>query len=167
MKNPRRAHDADGREIAPATVGSERVAGVREAEIWCGDCHHHAEVSTDGMPPELAIPDICLRFRCSACGSRNLSSRPSVMEHYRVLRERTGMSHGNAALARRVAAAGGHAMPKITITTVEEYEAATREVQELTGAPEGTPEERRLIDLVLAIEIWDASHDDATAWKDR
>lgn len=56
-------------------------------------------------------------------------------------------------------------MPKVVITNVEEYEAATAEVQELTGAPEGTPEERRLIDLVLAIEIWDASHDDATAWR--
>lgn len=165
MRNPRRAHDTASREIAPATVGSERAAGVREAEIWCGDCHHHAEVSTNGMPAELAIPDLCLRYRCSACGSRNLTSRPSVIEHYRVLRERTGMSHGNAALPRRVAAAGGQAMPKITITTVEECEAATREVQELTGAPEGTPEERRLIDLVLAIEIWGARHDDATAWR--
>lgn len=165
MKNPRRAHGVGGREIAPATVGSERAAGVREAEIWCGDCHHHAEVSTDTMPPELAIPDICLRYRCSACGSRNLTSRPSVLEHYRVLRERTGMSHGNAALARRVAAAGGHSMPNIVITTVEEYEAATQEVQELTGAPEDTLEERRLIDLVHAIEIWDASYDDAAAWR--
>ena len=99
MKNARRAQDAAGREIAPATVGSEREAGVSEAEIWCGDCHHHAEVSTDGLPLELAIPDICLRYRCSACGSRNLTSRPSVMQHYAVLRERTGMSHGNSLLS--------------------------------------------------------------------
>lgn len=57
-------------------------------------------------------------------------------------------------------------MPKVVITNVEQYEAATAEVQELTGAPEGSLEERRLIDLVLAIEIWDAKHDDATAWQD-
>ncbi len=56
-------------------------------------------------------------------------------------------------------------MPKIIITTVEKYEAATAEVLRLSGAPEGSPEERLLIDLVLAIEIWDANHDDATAWK--
>lgn len=56
-------------------------------------------------------------------------------------------------------------MPTIVITTIEQYEAATREVQELTGAPEGTAEERRLIDLVEAIEAWDATHDDATAWR--
>ncbi|MET3892760.1 hypothetical protein ABIE41_003836 [Bosea sp. OAE506] len=165
MRNPRRAYDAEGREIAPATVGSERGNGVTEAEIWCGDCHHHGAVSTDGMPAGLAIPDICLRYRCSACGSRNLTSRPSVLMHYAVLQERTGMTHGNAPLPRRVEPAGGHAMPKVVITTVEEYEAATQEVQDLTGAPENTPEERRLIDLVLAIEIWDAKHDDATAWR--
>lgn len=165
MRNPRRAYDAEGREIAPATVGSEREAGVHLVEIWCGECHHHGEVSTDGMPAETAIPDICLRYKCSACGSRNLTSRPSVLEHYRVLQQRTGMSHGNGPIPPRVEPAGGHAMPKVVITTVDEYEAATREVQELTGAPEDTPEERRLIDLVLAIEIWDMKHDDATGWR--
>ncbi len=165
MKNPRRAYDAEGREIAPATVGSERAVGVREVEIWCGDCHHHAEVSTDGMPAELAIPDIGLRFRCSVCGGRNLTSRPGVLAHYAVLQDKTGMSHGNAPIPRRVEPAGGPAMPKIVITTVEEYEAATAEVQRLSGAPEDTPEERRLIELVEAIEIWDAKHDDATAWR--
>lgn len=165
MRNPRRSYDAEGREIAPATVGTERANGVAQVEIWCGECHHHAEVSTVGMPPDLAIPDICLRYRCSACGSRNLTSRPSVMQHYAVLRERTGMSHGNGPLPPRVEPAGGQAMPKVVINNVEEYEAATAEVQRLSGAPEDTPEERRLIDLVLAIEIWDAKHDDATAWR--
>jgi hypothetical protein len=57
-------------------------------------------------------------------------------------------------------------MPKFVITTVEKYEAATQEVQRLSGAHEDTSEERRLVDLVLAIEIRDAKHDDATAWKD-
>lgn len=165
MKNPRRSYDAQGRELAPATVATEREAGVHMVEIWCGECHHHGEASTEGMAAETPIPDICLRYKCSACGSRNLTSRPSVMEHYRVLQQRTGMSHGNGPIPPRVTPVGGHTMPKVVITTVEEYEAATREVQELTGAPEGTPEERRLIDLVLAIEIWDASHDDATAWR--
>lgn len=165
MRNPRRAYDAEGREIVPATVGSERAAGVHQVEIWCGDCHHHAEVSTNGMPAQTPIPDICLRYKCSACGSRNLTSRPGVLAHYAVLQERTGMTHRNAPIPRRVEPAGGQAMPKVVITTIEEYEAATAEVQELTGAPEGSLEERRLIDLVLAIEIWDAKHDDATAWR--
>lgn len=57
-------------------------------------------------------------------------------------------------------------MPNVVITTVEEYETATAEVQRLAGAPEDTPEEWRLIELVAAIEAWDATHDDATGWKD-
>lgn len=56
-------------------------------------------------------------------------------------------------------------MPKIVITTVDEYEAATREVQELNGAPEGSREAQWLIDLVEAIEAWDARSDDANAWR--
>ena len=57
-------------------------------------------------------------------------------------------------------------MPKIVITTVEQYEVATQEAQRLAGAAEGTPEEQLRADLVLAIETWDAEHDDATGWKD-
>lgn len=165
MRNPRRAYDAEGHEIVPATVGSERAAGVCEVEIWCGDCHHHAEVSTDGMPAELAIPDICLRYRCSACGGRNLTSRPGMLAHYAVLQEKTGMTHGNAPIPRRVHPDGGPAMPHVVVTTVEEYEAATQEVQELSGAPEDSPEEARLIELVQAIQEWDVKNDDATAWR--
>lgn len=67
---------------------------------------------------------------------------------------------------RPVEPAGGQAMRKVVINNVEEYEAATQEAQELNGAPEGSLEERRLVDLMLAIEIWDAKHDDATAWRD-
>ncbi|WP_439494226.1 hypothetical protein [Bosea sp. (in: a-proteobacteria)] len=89
------------------------------------------------MPAETPIPDICLRYRCSTCGSRNLTSRPSVLEHYRVLQERTGMTHGNAPSPPRVEPAGGSTMLKVVITTVEEYNVATQEVQDLTGAPDG------------------------------
>ncbi len=51
----------------------------------------------------------------------------------------------------------------IVITTVEEHEAAAAEVQRLAGALEDTPEESRLIDLVTAIEAWDAGKAAATA----
>ena len=57
-------------------------------------------------------------------------------------------------------------MPKVVISTVEEYEAAMAEAQELSGAPESTTEETRLADLACAIMIWDAKHDNATACED-
>lgn len=47
------------------------------------------------LPDDLPIPDICLRYRCSKCGSKRLTSRCSIREHYEILEARTGMSHGN------------------------------------------------------------------------
>ncbi len=106
-KNPRRAYDENGAEIRPSTVGSERSGGYHRAQIWCGECQHHAEVSINEMPADLPIPDICLRYRCSRCGSKRLTSRMSMGEFYDVLHAKTGMSHGNAINSRRVKPAGG------------------------------------------------------------
>jgi hypothetical protein len=86
-RNPRRSYDKDGRELQPATVGSELLGGRRMAEIWCNPCVRYAEVPIDGLPPELPIPDICLRYRCSKCGGKNLSSRMSITEMHGKLAE--------------------------------------------------------------------------------
>ena len=80
--NPRRAYDSEGRELQPATVRSMRAAGYTQAAVWCEDCVRHAEVSLEGLPEDLPIPDICLRYRCSVCGGKNLSSRGSITEMY-------------------------------------------------------------------------------------
>lgn len=95
MRNPRRCYDSQGREVAPETVAGLLTAGIGRAEIWCNGCHHHAAVAIDRFPADTPVPDLCLRFRCSVCGGRNLSSRPSVLDHYAVLRERTGMGYGS------------------------------------------------------------------------
>lgn len=55
--------------------------------------------------------------------------------------------------------------PKAAITSVDEYEAATERVQQLSGCLEGTPEEAELEGVVGAIAAWDAKHDDVTRWK--
>ena len=60
---------------------------------------------------------------------------------------------------------GAVRMPK-KISTLDEYEAATQRVRELSDKPEGTPEAAELAELVEAIMDWDKAHDDATAWKD-
>ena len=39
-----------------------------------------------------------------------------------------------------------------------DYEATLKRIEQLTGAPEDTPEERALIQLVLDVEIWRAKH---------
>jgi hypothetical protein len=45
-----------------------------------------------------------------------------------------------------------------TIKSQTEYEAALGRIEQLTGAPEDTPKERALIQLVLDVEIWRAKH---------
>ncbi|CAM5194503.1 Transcriptional regulator OS=Bosea thiooxidans OX=53254 GN=SAMN05660750_03304 PE=4 SV=1 [Bosea thiooxidans] len=44
------------------------------------------------------------------------------------------------------------------IATQAEYDAAIDRIQALTGAPEGSPEEKELLKLVLAVEIWETKH---------
>lgn len=53
----------------------------------------------------------------------------------------------------------------LTITTDEEYEAATERVAELTGCMEQSAEEAELVMLIEAIVSWDRAHDDASDWK--
>ncbi|WP_156412410.1 hypothetical protein [Bosea sp. Root483D1] len=48
--------------VQPATVDSDRARGLQRAETWCNDCLHHAEISMEGLPEDLPIPDICLRL---------------------------------------------------------------------------------------------------------
>lgn len=82
-RNPRRAYDKDGKEIRPATVGSHLALGLRHAEIFCNDCKHcRSGIDVSSLPPETPFPDICLRYVCSRCGSKNLMSRGDTREFY-------------------------------------------------------------------------------------
>lgn len=54
---------------------------------------------------------------------------------------------------------------KITIDTVDEYEAATARAKELMCFTEGSEEEAELAAITDAIMIWDRRHDDATSWQ--
>lgn len=89
-RNPRRAYDEDGREIAPQTVGRARAQGETTIAAHCHDCRHHAIVSTDHLPSDLPIPDIALRLRCSACGSKRIGVMLDMEAHYARLTAETG-----------------------------------------------------------------------------
>lgn len=90
MKNPRRAYDKDGNEIPPATVGGHLAQGLKLIDIFCNDCNHSKHgIDISSLPPETAMPDICLRYRCSRCGSKNLMSRGDTHEFYAHQQERT------------------------------------------------------------------------------
>lgn len=82
-RNPRRAYDKDGSEIKPQTVASHMALGLRCVEIFCNDCNHYRSgIDASRLPPETAIPDVCLRYVCSRCGSKNLMSRGDTHEFY-------------------------------------------------------------------------------------
>lgn len=83
-RNPRRAYDREGREIAPPTIGSLREQGDTTAAVFCHarDCGRRAVISTDRLPADLPFPDIALRIRCSACGSREVGVMKDMHAHY-------------------------------------------------------------------------------------
>lgn len=141
------------------TVGGERAQGYRLAEIWCLNCRHSADVPTDGLPDGTRVIDIWQRFICSRCGSKRLQSRMSIHEHYAVMRERTGTGYGVGVVGTgadlRRSSDGRTAMRPVVITSQEDYERAIARIQELSGAPEDTPEERELIALIEACDAWD------------
>jgi hypothetical protein len=48
---------------------------------WCNRCGHHAEAATAmliaQLGPEFPVPEIGARMRCSACGSKDIATRPA------------------------------------------------------------------------------------------
>jgi ribosomal protein L44E len=79
-RNPRRAYDEHGREIEPMTLGNMREHGVRSVDATCEACRHETTVNVDALPDHLYMPDVALRLRCSACGSKRIITRPDWRE---------------------------------------------------------------------------------------
>ena len=46
-------------------------------EIGCG---HEGSVNVDHLPDDFPVPNVALRLRCSACGSRNVKTVPNWNE---------------------------------------------------------------------------------------
>ena len=83
-RNPRRAYEADGREIEPPTVAGQLAQGFRTVTAFCEavGCGHSAPVPLAALPPSLPVPDIALRLRCSHCGRRAIKIYVNVSELY-------------------------------------------------------------------------------------
>jgi hypothetical protein len=43
-------------------------------------CGHSGSMSVDKLPDSFPVPDVSLRLRCSACGSRNVKTQPDWKE---------------------------------------------------------------------------------------
>jgi hypothetical protein len=81
-RNPRRVYDADGNEIPPVTVRQSLADGYRTAMAYCDahNCGHGAEVPLKGWPPDLPVPDMALKLRCSKCGGGEVRMIVNVRE---------------------------------------------------------------------------------------
>lgn len=89
-RNPRRAYDEAGREIAPPTVGDMRAQGDVTAAVTCHGCRRRVVIPTDRFPADLPFPDIALRLVCSTCGSRDVGVMMDMQAHYARLTAETG-----------------------------------------------------------------------------
>jgi hypothetical protein len=43
-------------------------------------CGHSGSINVDSLPDDFPVPDVSLRLRCSACGSRNVKTQPDWKE---------------------------------------------------------------------------------------
>jgi hypothetical protein len=77
MPMQRRARDHDGRPVEPMTLANMRENGVRSITATCETCQHEAILGVDHWPGDMPVPDIGLKLRCSACGGREIATRPN------------------------------------------------------------------------------------------
>ncbi len=84
---------------SPSGISVKRVSRQPDFFNTIGYMLAQLALPTRRPDPRKAINAHNTPMASSRCGGRNLSSRPSVVDHYAVLRERTGMSHGSTAVA--------------------------------------------------------------------
>jgi hypothetical protein len=56
---------------------------IRERKLlwlYCRDCFRERDVdpTTIALPPDVPVPEIGKRMKCSSCGSRRIDSRPEL-----------------------------------------------------------------------------------------
>jgi hypothetical protein len=83
MPVQRRARDRDGSIIQPMTLANMRENGVRSISAMCETCQHEAVLNADSWPADIPVPDIGLKLRCSACGGREIGTRPNWLDRPR------------------------------------------------------------------------------------
>ncbi len=74
-RNPRRAYDREGREIRPMDLANAAENGARAVRAIC-PCGHVGEAPIDRFPPDMAVRDVGLHLRCSACGRTRPETEP-------------------------------------------------------------------------------------------
>ena len=77
MAISRRARDRDGKVIEPMTLANMRENGVHSVVATCAKCRHEGVLDVQRWPADTPVPDVGLKLRCSACGGRDVETRPN------------------------------------------------------------------------------------------
>jgi hypothetical protein len=71
----------DWQAVTTPPILGDLAAGLGELLAWCQNCHHNAVMPVDPVlaryGPTTPFPEVKGRFRCSACGSRQVDVRPN------------------------------------------------------------------------------------------
>jgi hypothetical protein len=67
----------DGKITEPMTLANMRENGVHSVVATCAKCQHEAVLDVDHWPADMPVPDVGLKLRCSACGGRDVETRPN------------------------------------------------------------------------------------------
>lgn len=60
----------------PMTIADMRENGVRSLWVECKACRREVSVVADMIPSDVEVPKAGRFFRCSACGSKDILTRP-------------------------------------------------------------------------------------------
>ena len=61
----------------PMTLGNMRQNNVSAVVATCLACRHKADVQVDAMADGVLVPEVGRRMVCSACGGRQIETRPA------------------------------------------------------------------------------------------
>ena len=61
------------------TLANMREHGVGSVEATCEACQHEATVNVESLPDHVYVPDVALKLRCSACGSKRIKLSASAV----------------------------------------------------------------------------------------
>jgi Zn finger protein HypA/HybF involved in hydrogenase expression len=71
--------------MTPPPTLTDLAAAPGELIASCQNCHHNATLPVDPVlaryGPTTPFPEVKARFRCSACGSRQVDVRPNWSRH--------------------------------------------------------------------------------------
>src|SRR5829696_224491 len=59
------------------TLANMRENGVHSVIARCAKCRHEGVLEVQRWPADTPVPDVGLKLRCSACGGRDIDTRPT------------------------------------------------------------------------------------------